>query len=95
MLVKLFLQFVVFQWNFDLPQVKQYLIPSIVSLVYELPHELPNNWRLRNLFQNWPEKSLAGSLTSRIQFLAIADQTYKIADTEDIFCFCLELLDFS
>ena len=94
MLVKLFLQFVVFHWNFDLPQVKRYLISSIVNLVYELPHELPNNWRLRNVFQNWPEKSLAASLTSRIQFPTIADQTYKIADIEDVFRSCLELLDF-
>ena len=31
------------------PQVKQILTSSIVNLVYELPHELPNNLSLRIL----------------------------------------------
>ena len=33
----------------DSPQIKQNLISSIENLVYELPHELPNDLRLRKL----------------------------------------------
>ena len=55
------LQFSVLMWKFNLSQVKQYLISSIVNSVYKLLHELPNNLRLRLLgnlgmkrkFPNW------------------------------------------
>ena len=33
----------------DSPQVKRNVISSIANLVYELPHELPNDLRLRVL----------------------------------------------
>ena len=47
---------VIICWNFTVfwyrsasPQVKRNLISSIANLVYELPHELRNNVRLRIL----------------------------------------------
>ena len=37
------------EYRFDSSQVKQDLISSIINFVYELPHELPNDLRLRIL----------------------------------------------
>ena len=34
---------------FHSPQVKWYLISSTKNIVYQLPHELPNDLRLRKL----------------------------------------------
>ena len=36
-----------FQYRSDQPQVKRNVIPSIANLVQELPHELPNDLRVR------------------------------------------------
>ena len=38
-----------FQYRSESPQVKRNLISTISNLVYELPHELPNDLRPRNL----------------------------------------------
>ena len=38
-----------FQYRSDQPQVKRNVIPSIANLVQELPHELPNDLRVRIL----------------------------------------------
>ena len=38
-----------FYYRSDYPQVKRNVISSISNLVYELPHELPNDLRLRIL----------------------------------------------
>ena len=38
-----------FLYRLDQPQVKRNVISSIANMVYELPHELPNNLRLRIL----------------------------------------------
>ena len=48
-LVIIFWNFTMLQYRSDSPQVKQKLIFSIANLVYELPHELPNDLRLRIL----------------------------------------------
>ena len=48
----IFLQFTVFPNKFSLAKtilIWQNLISSIANLVYELPHELPNNLRLTTL----------------------------------------------
>ena len=42
---KIFWQFTVFPCKFGSPQVKQNLISSIMSFLYELVHELQNNLR--------------------------------------------------
>ena len=38
-----------FWYRFHSPQVKWYLISSTRNIVFELPHELPNHLRLKNL----------------------------------------------
>ena len=38
-----------FKYRPDSPQVKRNVISSIANMVYELPHELPNDLRLRIL----------------------------------------------
>ena len=48
-LVIIFWNFTMFQCKSDSPHVKQFLIVSTINLVYELPHELPNDLRLRIL----------------------------------------------
>ena len=50
-LVVIFWNFTILQYISDSAQVKRNLITSIAKLVYELPHELPNNLRLR-IFRN-------------------------------------------
>ena len=49
-LVIIFLNFTIFQYRTDSPQVKGNLISSIANLVYELPRELQNDVRLRKLW---------------------------------------------
>ena len=58
----IFLQFTVFPCKADLSQVKRNLKFSIINYVYKLPHELPNDLRLRifgkenfRKSQNWME----------------------------------------
>ena len=46
-LVIIFLNFKVFQYRSDFPQVKQNLLSSITNFVNELPHELPIDLKLR------------------------------------------------
>ena len=48
-LVILFSNFTMCECMCDSPQVKRNVISSIANLVYELPHELPNDLRLRVL----------------------------------------------
>ena len=48
-LVIIFQNFAKFYYRSDLPQVKGNLISSTANLVYELPHKLPNDLRLRKL----------------------------------------------
>ena len=48
-LVIILWNFEIFYYRSDSPQVKQNLISGIANLVFELPHELPNNLRLRIL----------------------------------------------
>ena len=50
-LVIIFWNFTIFQYRSNSPQVKGNLISSIANLVYELPHELPNDLKLR-IFRN-------------------------------------------
>ena len=47
-LVIIFWSFGMFSYRSDWPQVKRNVISSIGNLVYELPHELPNDVRLEN-----------------------------------------------
>ena len=48
-LVIIFWNLTIFYYRFDSPQVKRNLISSAANLVYELPHELPNDLTLRIL----------------------------------------------
>ena len=48
-LIIIFWNFTIFQYRSNSPQVKGTLISSIANLVYELPNELPNDFRLRIL----------------------------------------------
>ena len=80
-LVIIFWNFAMFQYRSDSPQAKRNLIFSIANLLYELPHELPNDLRLigtydfrkyqKNLKFGW-KHSLVPSFLSRIQTLSIA-----------------------
>lgn len=45
----IFLQCTVFLCTFNLPEVKQKLMSSIINHVYELPHKFLNDLRLRIL----------------------------------------------
>ena len=45
----MFPQFTLFQHRFDSTQVKRNLRSSIIDFVTKLPHELPNDLRLRIL----------------------------------------------
>ena len=45
----IFWNFTIFQYRYDSPQVKRNFIYSIANVVYELPHEFPNDLRLRKL----------------------------------------------
>ena len=49
---KIMKHFRVLVW-FDSPQVKWYMKSSTKNIVYELPHELPNDLRLKS--QEWVE----------------------------------------
>ena len=42
----MFWNFATFQYWFDLPQVKWYLISSAKIILHELPNDFPNNLRL-------------------------------------------------
>ena len=48
-LATIFWHFLIISLRSDSPQVKRYLISSITNWVHELPHELPNDLRLRIL----------------------------------------------
>ena len=48
-LVIIFQNLTMFQYRPDSPQVKRNVISCIANLVYELPHELPNDLRLKTL----------------------------------------------
>ena len=48
-LVIMFWHFLIISLRSESPQVKRYLISSITNLVHELPHEFPNDFRLRIL----------------------------------------------
>ena len=49
MLVIIFWHFLIIQLTSESPQIKRYLISSIMNLAHELPHELPNDLSLRIL----------------------------------------------
>ena len=49
-LVIIFWNFTIFQYISNSPKIKRNLICSIANLVYELPHELPNDLKLRILW---------------------------------------------
>ena len=102
----IFRNFATFQKSLDSPQVKQRLISSIKSIVYELPHQLPNDLRLRILsnqeisgkLQNYQEKivwrqSLVPSLPSRNKSFVIAIKNHPEAEMQ-ILCSCPFLFDF-
>ena len=42
----MFLHFLIILHRSELPQAKRYLISSIIKLVHELPHELPDYLRI-------------------------------------------------
>ena len=48
-LLIIFWYFLIIQLRSESPKVKRYLISSITNLVHELPHELPNDFRIRIL----------------------------------------------
>ena len=50
--VIIFWHFLVIQHRSEQSQVKRYLMSSITNLVHELPHEFPNDLRLR-ILGNW------------------------------------------
>ena len=89
-LVIIYQNFTVFQYRSDSRQVERILISSTVNLVYELPHELPNNLTLQKIMKY--QKNI--SLSSRNQTLEIAVKTHTKFDTK-LFFSCPVLLDFS
>ena len=48
-MVIIFWNFTMFYYRLDEPQVKRNVISSKANLVYELPHKLPNDLRLKDL----------------------------------------------
>ena len=100
--VIIFWNFTIFQYSSDSLQVKRNFISSIANLVYELPHELPNEGRLRILenqeilekSQVWVGKSLVPRLSSRNLTLVIAVKNHAKMDIKLTFS-CPVLLDFS
>ena len=99
-LVIIFLNFKISQYRSDLPQVKGNLIFSIANLVYELPHELPNdlrfrilgNWKILEKFQIWVDTQ--PSAQSPFKNLQIAVKKNAKTDTKLLFS-CPVLLDYS
>ena len=75
MLVIIFQNFKIFQYRSDSPQVKGAFISSIANLVYELPHELPNDLRLRKYQKNIK----FGQTHSLVHSLPLETQTLQIA----------------
>ena len=92
-LVIIFWNVAMFQYRSYQPQVKRNLISSISNLVYELPHELPNDLRLKILGNEeifgkseiaW-RHSLVPSLPSRNETLAIAVKQHTKVDIRILF----------
>ena len=82
-LVVIFQHFLIIQLTSESPQVKRYLISNITNLVQELPHELPNDLRLRKYQKNVKcgcRRSPIPSLPSRNQTLAIAVKKHAKLD---------------
>ena len=72
--------FTIFQYRSDSPQVKGNLISSITNLLYELPHELPNDLRLRKLGNIRKISNLGGHIAQylvSLQELRICEQQLK------------------
>ena len=102
-LIIIFWNFTILQYRSDSPQVKRNLISSIANLVYELPHELPNDLRLRksqeirkyqkNIKFRWTYSPVP-SLLSRTQILQIAVKKHAKTDTK-LFFSCSVLLRYS
>ena len=97
-LVIIFWNFTIFQYRSDSPQAKRNLISSMANLVYDFPHELPNDLRLyeirryqKSVKHGWIH-SLMPSLPSRNQTLPIAVKKHTKMDTK-LFFYCPVLPD--
>ena len=83
-LVIMFWKFTIFQYRSDSPQVKGNLISSLGNLVYKLPHELPNDLRLRFL----ESQSILGKYQILMDTQARAQPQFKNLDfANSRFCF--------
>ena len=99
-LVIIFWNFATFYYRSDLPRVKGNLISSTANLVYELPHKLPNDLRLRKLGIIREISNLGGhiaqSLVSLQELRLCKQQLKKLAKTDTkLFFSCPVLLDYS
>ena len=99
----MFCNFTIFQYRCNSPQVKLYVISSITTSEYELPHELPNDLRLRVLenykilgkYQLWVETlPSAQSTFQKLNFVNSSRKHAKV-HTKKLFLFHPILLDFS
>ena len=68
--------FFMFQYGFRSPQVKRSYIIITRSSMYELPHELPNDLRLKRNFRNVEYRHILvhSSLPSKNKNLAMAQE---------------------
>ena len=98
-LVTIFWNFAIFQYRSDSPQVKRNLTSSTSNLVYKLPHQLPNDLRLRKLGNIIKFTNLGGHIAQcpvsphKNQILTIAVKKFAKIDTK-LFFSCPVLLDF-
>ena len=75
-----------FQYRFHSPQVKWYLLSSTRNIVYELPHELPNDLRLKKIRKYWEyhknsrRQSLVPSLLSANKNLVVVVKNHAKTD---------------
>ena len=74
----------------DSPQVKVNLISSLANLAFELPHELPNNLKLRIL----ENQEILQKSQIWVEIKKLEVTRYAKIDTKLFFC-CLVLLDLS
>ena len=78
--------FATFYKKSDTQQVKQYLISSINNIVYELPHELPNDlsltilgiWEVLGKCQNWEEIEPSDQSFFQNETFVIAVRNYVV-----------------
>ena len=81
------LRFLMFYQLFFSPQMKRYAIVNYKHVMYELPHELPNNSRLQKSVKTSQNESLVACPSAKMKVFLILAKNFSKAEIK-LFPYC-------